>query len=113
MGKPTDALAALDKAIAMQPTSFDAWNIRGGILSRLTRYDDAVASYDKAIGLNADSPEPLYNRACANALKGDKNKALADLEKAIGVEASFKTYAPQDPDFKSLWDDSEFKRLTK
>lgn len=55
----------------------------------------------------------MYNRACIYSLKGKKANTIADLERAIGMEPSFREYARTDEDFKSLYDDEDFKKLTK
>ena len=38
--------------------------------------------------------------------------ALADLKWAISLRPELKAYAPEDEDFKSLWDEEDFKKLT-
>jgi Flp pilus assembly protein TadD len=97
----------------MEPNNMDAWNIKGAVQSKMKKYDDALASYDKAAELMPNLANPVYNRACAYSLKGDKSKALTELEKAIKLSAECKSMAPKDEDFKSLWNDPEFKKLTE
>jgi hypothetical protein len=46
-------------------------------------------------------------------LKGDKVNALADLRKAVEINPRLKQHARTDEDFKSLWEDEEFKTITK
>jgi hypothetical protein len=46
-------------------------------------------------------------------LKGDKKLALTDLAKAISMNPRFKQSAVQDEDFKLLYEEEEFKTLTK
>jgi tetratricopeptide (TPR) repeat protein len=113
MQKYEDALSALNKATSMQAGNFDAWNIKGGIQLRIPRYDDAIASFSQAARLNSEIADPIYNRACAYALKGDNAQALADLKTAIKMNEEFKSAAPKDDDLKSLWSDPEFKKLTQ
>ena len=36
----------------------------------------------------------------------------ADLKKAVSMNPSFKEYARQDEDFKKLYDDEDFKKIT-
>ncbi|MCX6638938.1 MAG: tetratricopeptide repeat protein [bacterium] len=108
-----EALSALDRAVKMDPKNLDGWNIRGTILAKMKKFDEAVASYDKAAQLKPDLADPVYNRACAYALKGDKLKALTDLKKAIAMSGDCKAAASKDEDFKSLWSDPEFKKITE
>ena len=49
--KSTDALEALDKAIALSPNSSPAFLNRGVVLGRLGRDGEAIASFDRALSL--------------------------------------------------------------
>jgi tetratricopeptide (TPR) repeat protein len=77
----------------------------------MNRYEEAISSYNRAIQLDPNQAEYIYNQGCAYCLKGDKVNALADLKKAISLSPQLKEYAPKDEDFKSLWDDEDFKNL--
>ena len=81
-------------------------------LLKLGRYDEAISTYNKAVEIAPEYAVVIYNRGCAYCRKGDKANALADLKKAISLNPQFKASAPKDEDFKSLWDDEEFKKLT-
>lgn len=52
-----------------------------------------------------------YNRGCVSAHNGDKAEALKSLAEAIRYDTGVKAKVKQDPDFKTLWDDEEFKKL--
>ncbi len=108
-----EALEAFGKALDIDPSRADVWGMKASTLSKLGRFDEAFVSIGKAIEIFPDDPTNIYNRACIYSLKGDKANALADLKKAIGLEASFKEYARTDADFTDLYDDEEFKNLTK
>jgi tetratricopeptide (TPR) repeat protein len=111
--KDNEALEALDKATALDPKLFDAWNVKAGILAKMGRYDEAIASVNNAVELMPNNSVCYYNRACMNCLKGNKANALADLKKAIDMNPSFKESARKDEDFKSLYNDEDFKKLTE
>lgn len=112
LNKPEEALNALDKATVLGPENADAWQIRAGLLAKAKKFDEAIASYDKAVSLAPGQPVFLYNRGCVYCLKGDNAKALADLEKAVSMNPQFKSHAQKDEDFKSLWNNEDFKKLT-
>jgi Flp pilus assembly protein TadD len=80
-----EALATLDRAIALNPEFPHALFNRGNALSGLKRYADALVSYDKAIALSPGFQEALYNRG--NALKElDRYAdALESFERALAV----------------------------
>jgi uncharacterized protein (TIGR03067 family) len=108
-----EALKAFDKAIKLSPKDVAAWNNRGELLLRFGKYDEAIKSLDKATELRPEWAESWYYRACAHSLKGDKAKAITDLKKALELKPSLKSRAATDPDFKSLRDNPDFKKLTE
>jgi peroxiredoxin len=79
---------------------------------KMDRLDDALASLNKGLELAPNYHVNIYNRACVYSKKGDKINALADLKKAISINPSYKKSATKDEDFKSLFDDNDFKQLT-
>jgi tetratricopeptide (TPR) repeat protein len=113
LNRHEEAFTAFDKATSLDPKRFDVWNMKAMELSNLKRYDDAISSLNKGIEINPNFPVNFYNRACLYSLKGDKTKALADLKKAIEMNPSFKQNAPKDEDFKSLYNDADFKKITE
>lgn len=54
-----------------------------------------------------------YNRACVYSIKGEKEKALSDLKKAIELDKSNKEKAKKDEAFKNLREDEDFKKLVE
>jgi Flp pilus assembly protein TadD len=64
------------------------------------------------VELAPNEPVNIYNRACIYCLKGDKANALADLAKAISLNPAFRENARKDEDFRSLYNDEDFKKLT-
>ena len=49
-GRPAEALAHLDAALALRPDA-EAFNIRGLVLDSLGRAQEALSSYDRALAL--------------------------------------------------------------
>jgi tetratricopeptide (TPR) repeat protein len=107
-----EAFEAFDKATSLDPARQDVWGMKAAALARMGKFDDAITSINKGLELAPNDPVSMYNRACIYCLKGDKANALADLEKAISINPSFKQQALQDEDFKSLYEDEEFRKLT-
>jgi predicted Zn-dependent protease len=108
-----EAYEAFDKATSLDPKRFDVWSMKAGVLSKLGRFDDAIAASNKAMELAPGRPVNYYNRACYYCLKGEKENALADLKKAIELNPKFKKSARLDEDFKSLYEDADFRKLTQ
>lgn len=59
-----------------------------------------------------DHPALHYNLACVEALAGNDQRALGELELAIDAEPRFRESARGDDDFVSLRDDPRFSALT-
>lgn len=107
-----EAFPAFDKASLLDSKRWDVWGMKALSLAKTGRFDEAIISINKGMELAPDQPANIYNRACIYCLKGDKANALADLQKAISMNPSFKGNARKDEDFKSLFDDEDFKKLT-
>jgi len=115
-GRPAEALKAGDRLLQLQQNAdkWDAgdWHDRAILLFEVGRYDEAIPCCGKSIELSPQSAEPWYLRAKAQALTGNKANALADLGKAIELQAGLKSDAAKEPAFNSMHDDSDFKKLT-
>lgn len=112
MEKYEEAFKAFDRATSLDPKRYDVWGMKAGALAKLGKFDDAIFAANKGLELTPNNPTVIYNRACIYCLKGDKANARADLKKAISLNPSFKEYARKDEDFKSLYNDEDFKKLT-
>lgn len=108
-----DAGAAFEKALKLNPSRTDVWGMQASALAKSGQYNEALTTMNKGIELAPNAPENYYNRACIYSLKGEKISALADLKKAFSMNPEFKKYALTDSDLKSLYEDKEFKELTK
>jgi tetratricopeptide (TPR) repeat protein len=121
LNRNEEALQAFDKALKLSPERTDVWSMKGVAQAKMGKYDEAVTSCNKAIELlpkddanyTLSMANRTYNRACVYALKGDKTNALADLKQAIELDHTFKSRTPKDADFKSLYSDPDFKKLTE
>jgi sulfatase modifying factor 1 len=112
VNKYDQALNAYEKATSLDSTNSDAWQNKAGLLAKTNKLDEAIYSYTRAIRLAPRVGFFVYNRGCAFCRKGDKANALADLGQAISLSPPLKASARKDEDFKSLWDDEDFKKLT-
>jgi tetratricopeptide (TPR) repeat protein len=79
------ALAAYDKAIALDPSNPDGHIGRGRTLARLRRYDEALASYGEALKRKPDDAMALRYRGHNYINVRKINLALADLTRADEV----------------------------
>jgi adenylate cyclase len=87
-GKDRDALANIDKAMALSPRdpTLGFWlYIKGSALLDLKRYDEAMATEQQAIEAHFTSWPAYLSLAVAYGLKGDKDKAGQALATARGM----------------------------
>jgi tetratricopeptide (TPR) repeat protein len=83
----TEAIAAFDEAIAIDPELIDAY--LGRALARYETYDTkgAIADLDVVIARRPDDASALGARAASRARLGDADGAVADAEKAVELDA--------------------------
>ena len=65
-------------------------------------YESYVAELEDALARRPDHPATLYNLACAEALAGREDSAVAHLRRAVEIDAKFAEYAASDDDFAAL-----------
>jgi serine/threonine protein kinase len=53
--KYSEALTSIDQALKLAPNSANAWDWKGRILEKMSRYKDAYESYSKAVEIKPDS----------------------------------------------------------
>jgi tetratricopeptide (TPR) repeat protein len=85
--RPEQALASLDRALALDPGSAPRWSNHGLVLASLGRNQDALESYDRAIALDAESAATWYNRGVVLGSLGREQDALESYDRAIALDA--------------------------
>lgn len=80
-----DAIAAFDRAIALNPTHSRAWNHRGNALSGLHRAAEALVAYDRAVAIQPDYHQAWFNRGLLLAEMMAYGNALASYDRAIAL----------------------------
>lgn len=85
-GDATGALADLDQAVSRsrRPNS-ELREVRARALLALGRLDEALADADEALRLRPESPEGLVTRGKVHEARGDRERARADLRRAVEV----------------------------
>jgi tetratricopeptide (TPR) repeat protein len=91
-GRTDAALAAFDAALAADPTLVAAWAGRAATVFDTGDIDEALADLTHALDLGDDAAL-LFNRATALQAAGRWTDALADLDRALGLD-------PADPDIR-------------
>jgi tetratricopeptide (TPR) repeat protein len=112
LNRNDEALTSYIRSTSLDPHNADTWQNLAGLYAKTGKLDEAVAAYTKAITLAPGIAVFIYNRGCAYCRKGDNGNALADLGKAVSIEPALKEYARKDEDYKTLWENEDFIKLT-
>ena len=83
----TQALAAFDRAIALDPNHYRAWIDRGIALSNLNRYEESLAAYDRALELQPRNDLALANRGNSLFDLERYEEAIASWNQALAINA--------------------------
>jgi tetratricopeptide (TPR) repeat protein len=89
LGKPTEALAVLTKAIALDPNYATPWSNKGWALSELGNYQESLEAYDQAIELDPNSANTWYNRGVTLYQLELDTEAIACFEKALAINPNY------------------------
>ena len=83
----------LDRAIEIDPTDPDFWNVKGLALKDLGKYDQAIECLDRAIEIDANDKTYVHNKGIVLENLGKYDDALKYFDKAIEI----------DPKYLSAW----------
>jgi len=86
-GDAQRAYELVNRALALDPRSFEALAHCGVLLSLLRRPVEALASYDAALALRPDSGDVLYNRGTVLQSLGRHVEALACYERVLEIRS--------------------------
>jgi tetratricopeptide (TPR) repeat protein len=75
------------------------------------RFKEAATLYEVAAAIRPEDPVALYNLACAQALAGDRKRALATLDRSVKAGWEDAAQMEKDPDLASLRQEKAFTEL--
>ena len=99
--RPTEALAAFERALQLKPDFAEALTNRGLVLQELDRFDEALAAYDRSLQLRPDLADSHANRGNALQELGRHEEALAAYERALAIK----------PDHEAIYLNESLSRL--
>ena len=88
-GRPDEAIASYEKAIALKPDYAEAHYNAGNALSQNGDTSAAIAHFRKALELQPDYPEADLNLGTALAREGQLDEATACFRKAIAQKSDY------------------------
>ena len=110
-GRWAEAEAAYQRYVDANPKNAFAWNRLGTSQVQQKKYAEAVQSLERGIEIGGGAAIDYYNLACAYALSGAPDKALDNVERAIGAGFKRRAQYESDPDLASLRELPRFKAL--
>lgn len=84
--RPTEAIQACDRALAINPDYPEALWSKGAALDQLGRHQEALNLYEKATTLKPDFAEAWINQGVALILLGQPEKAIPVLDRATQLK---------------------------
>ena len=91
----------------------EVWNTKGKELLKQNEHDEAMQAFSMAVKIKPNHAEACYNLASVCSFKGDIERALSMLDRAIEIEPGFKEKAKINRYFKKLKDNNDFKKLIR
>ncbi len=104
------AAKAYAEYVKAHPDDAIAW-MRLGVSQASIGDAAAGASLEKAVKLGADSPNDLYNVACAYSLLGQKDEALDWLDRAVAAGFADRRLMETDTDLADIRDTERFRQI--
>jgi tetratricopeptide (TPR) repeat protein len=86
LGRNREALAHLDKALAVLPDDPDVTYERGVAFFELCRFQDAQRAFDRTLALAPDDPSAIHELGLVAEQQGDGRRAAELLQKASRID---------------------------
>ncbi|HTO09998.1 MAG TPA: tetratricopeptide repeat protein [Candidatus Binatia bacterium] len=86
LGRPEEALACFEQALALAPSVYQIWNNTANTLNTLGRHDEALAALERAQALAPRYPGAWTNKGLALSGLGRHDEALAAHDAALELD---------------------------
>jgi lipoprotein NlpI len=84
-GQIEEAFKAVNKAIEIDPRSYNAYELRGALYENHRKFKEALADYDQAVKLDPKAAEAYSRRGGLHFKMGHIKESIADFEKQIDL----------------------------
>jgi tetratricopeptide (TPR) repeat protein len=109
----SEAMRAYDKALDIDVTNADAWNLKSLVYYERKVYGKALDSVDKAIDSDPTFGMAWYNRSCYLSLLNQIPESLDALVRSIEIDVKNAKRAVRDKDFMNVRFEEGFKRIVE
>jgi tetratricopeptide (TPR) repeat protein len=101
----------LNKAAQLDPNNPYVYHMRAWAHNGLGNERQVLKDFDKSLSLSPNNSWTHWNIAAYYALKGEKEKSLSALGKAVRINGTLKQLSKTDKRFQSLWNEIDFKKI--
>lgn len=84
-----EALAAAERAVALDPENVEAWYARGTCKAMLARYDEALADFEQVLEHNLLYAPAWDGKAWVYGIQGRKEDALTAVNRALEIDPDY------------------------
>jgi len=88
-GRQDEALACLDRAVAVNPRYVPAWNNKGDMLREMKRHEEALACFDRVLEINQQLKEAWCGKGRTLAGLGRDTEALVCFDRALALDPRY------------------------
>ena len=107
-----EAVRLWERVVAANPVEGRYWSRLAEARYRTQDFRGAVAACERALDLRDGFPaKTVYRMACCHAMLGERDEAIACLERALELRYRHLDHARTDDDLASLRDDARFRDL--
>jgi serine/threonine protein kinase/lipoprotein NlpI len=88
-GRQDEALACLDRAVAVNPRYVPAWNNKGDMLREMKRHEEALACFARVLEINQQLKEAWCGKGRTLAGLARDTEALACFDRALALDPRY------------------------
>jgi tetratricopeptide (TPR) repeat protein len=85
----SEALAAAERAVALDQANAEAWYVKGTCLAMLAQQAEALSDFEQALRLDADYVPAWDAKAWILGIMGRKEEALAAINMALALDPAY------------------------
>src|SRR5262249_45825977 len=82
-------IASLTEVVTRNPNDAQAYNVRGSVLGRAGRNQEALADFNRAVELDPNYAQAYANRGQVHRQMNRQEAALADYNKALSLDQNY------------------------
>lgn len=89
LGRFEEAIAYLDRALAIDPQDGKAWSNKGTSFAALGRPEEALRCYDQALGINPQDAAAWFNKGLSLSVLKRSKEAIECYDQSLAIDPQF------------------------